>query len=145
MTKWIIGGLVVLLMLGAGYLMLPSDDYNQRVAEEIRAEPDGERARKTVLVTLADGRMYPVNFLWEGNQVFMGIDGFWWREFVETPKPVQVFIRGQVLSGRARTVLDNPDYIADKFSRLRPTVPAWLPDWLNGKLVVIDLDAVPGK
>ena len=124
MTKWIIGGLVVLLMLGAGYLMLPSDDYNQRVAEEIRAEPDGERARKTMLVTLADGRMYPVIFLWEGNQVF---------------------IRGQVLSGRARTVLDNPDYIADKFSRLRPTVPAWLPDWLNGKLVVIDLDAVPGK
>ena len=42
-------------------------------------------------------------------------------------------------TGHARTVLDDPDYTADVFSRLRPTVPGWLPSWLNAKLVVVTL------
>ncbi|MEM6999406.1 MAG: hypothetical protein AAF529_01375 [Pseudomonadota bacterium] len=45
------------------------------------------------------------------------------------------------VGGLARTVLNNADYVADKFSRLLPTSPAWL----NGELVVTNLDAVPAK
>ena len=43
------------------------------------------------------------------------------------------------------TKLDDPDYIKDIFSRLRPTVPKWLPDALNGKLVVITLKEPAGE
>ena len=62
------------------------------------------------------------------------------RDFVDAPQPVRMFIRGRHYRGSARTILDDPELKADVFSRLRPTVPAWLPDALNGKLVVVTLE-----
>ena len=47
----------------------------------------------------------PVNYLREGDQVFVGADGRWWRAFRSGDVPVSPFIKGQKLSGRARTVL----------------------------------------
>jgi len=143
MLKWIVIGVVGLFLVFIGYRFSTRDVTNARVAEEIRTNPQGERAQRAMLVTLADGRMYPVNFLREGDLVFMGIDGRWWREFVSPGQPVEMFIQGERLTGHATTVLDDPDYTADIFSRLRPTVPDWLPDWLNGKLVVIALNSPP--
>ncbi len=140
MLKWILLGIALVLIVFIGYRMFARDDVNAKVAAEIRANPEGELAQRTMLVTLADGRMYPVNYLREAGRVFMGIDGRWWREFVDAGQPVEMFIQGQQLFGHAVTVLDDPDYTADVFSRLRPTVPGWLPDWLNGKLVVITLE-----
>lgn len=131
--------ITVLVIVVVAYRVATLDATNARVAEDIRNNPDGERARRSMLITLADGRMYPVNYLREDNLVFMGIDGRWWRSFVGEGQPVQLLIRGQQLSGHAKTVLDDPAYVDDVFSRLRPTVPEWLPDWLNGKLVVITL------
>ena len=115
-------------------------ERHYRVAQDIRDNPDGERARRAMLIYLPDGRMYPVNYLMEGDLVFMGIDGLWWRDFRDSDVPVRMLIRGQEYTGRGRVVLDNPAYVDDVFSRLRPTVPEWLPDWLNGKLVVITLE-----
>lgn len=137
--KWTLLGLVVLVVLAVVYRAVTVDATNERVAQEIRANPDGDRARRSMLLYLPDGRMYPVNYLHEGNLVFMGIDGRWWREFRGEGAPVRMFIRGAELSGHGRVVLDDPAYVEDVFSRLRPTVPDWLPDWLNGKLVVITL------
>jgi len=84
--------------------------------------------------------MFPVNYLREGNLVFAGADGRWWREFREGNVPVTVEIRGEVFSGKASVVLDDPDYTRDVFKRLRPNVPKWLPLWLDAYLVVIELD-----
>ncbi len=140
MFKWIALGLILFVVAILVYRTATIDTTNAQVAEEIRQFPDGERAARTMLVTLADGTMYPVNYLRENNLVFMGIDGLWWREFVDQGQPVSMHIQGADYKGHAKTVLDNPDYVADVFSRLRPTVPAWLPDWLNGKLVVITLE-----
>ena len=138
--KWAKIGLVFLLAASISYVMLTREDTNALVAKEIRASPDGDRAQKTMLLTLADGRMYPVNFLHEGNRVYMGIDGLWWREFVDEAQPVQVFIRGVNYAGYAKTVLDDMAYKTDVFSRLRPSVPKWLPDFLDAKFVVITLE-----
>ena len=138
--KWVGIGLIVLLIIGFAYRAVRMDEVNERVAQEIREHPDGERALRSMLLYLADGTMYPVNYLKEGEQVFMGIDGLWWREFRNDGAPVRMLLRGQEYTGHARVVLDDPAYKDDIFSRLRPTVPEWLPDWLNGKLVVIDLD-----
>ncbi len=137
--KWAAIVIVSLIVLLVGYRAVTVDATNARVAEQIRADPGGERAAKTMLLTLADGRMYPVNYLIEDNLVFMGIDGRWWREFEGDGQPVTMFIKGEEFTGHAVTKLDDPAYTADIFSRLRPTVPEWLPDWLNGKLVVITL------
>ncbi|MBJ39828.1 MAG: hypothetical protein CMD83_15415 [Gammaproteobacteria bacterium] len=137
MIGWIALGVVVLAVAFAGYRMSRMDDVNDRVVAEIRAKPNGARAAKTMILTLADGRVYPVNYLREDGYVYMGIDGRWWRAFVDTPQPVQMHIRGEDLTGNARTILDDPARKKDVFSRLRPTVPKWLPDFLNGKLVEI--------
>lgn len=137
--KWTLIGLAVLVLLALSYRAVRLDDANQRVAQEIIANPDGDRARRAMLLYLPDGRMYPVNYLREDNRVYMGIDGLWWREFRGEGAPVRMFIRGTEVSGHGRVVLDDPTYVEDVFSRLRPTVPEWLPDWLNGKLVVITL------
>ena len=143
MISWLALALVVLAVAFAGYRMSRVDDTNARVAAEIRAEPDGVRAAKTMIVTLQDGRVYPVNYLREDGLVYMGIDGRWWREFVDAAQPIQMHIKGEDLAGEALTILDDPVRKKDVFSRLRPTVPKWLPDWLNGKLVVITPTASP--
>ncbi len=139
-VKWIVVGILLVLALLIGYRVATIDATNARVAEDIRANPTGERALRTMLLTLADGRMYPVNYLREGNVVYMGIDGRWWREFVGDGQPGTMFIQGDTSTGHAVTVLDKPEYVNDIFSRLRPTAPAWLPAWLNGRLVIITPD-----
>ena len=141
--KWILIVLVavialpVMLYLGAfAYYNLVGND---RVAEELRNNPKGERASIVMLLTLPSGRVLPVNYLREGNQVFAGADGSWWKALRDGDVPVRVMIKGEQLSGKARVVLDDPEYTRDVFSRLRPAAPQWLPEWLNANLIVIDL------
>ena len=135
-----LGGVLLALVI-ALWFWLPhrAEQTNTRVMAEMRANPASARAMRTMIVTLADGRIYPVNFLREGGQVMMAIDGLWWREFQAPGQPVQMWIQGRELTGHGVLVVNNPAYVADVFTRLRPKVPTWLPAWLNGKLVVIDV------
>ena len=134
----VIVGLLLVLLLGARVYYALS--VNPKVTQELRDSPGGERADLVMLLTFPDGRELPVNYLREGNQVFAGADGRWWRAFRDGDIPVKVYIKGEEFTGRARTVMDDPEYTLDVFERLRPNVPKWLPDWLNAYLVVIDLD-----
>ena len=52
--------------------------------------PNGERARKVMLLTLPSGRELPVNYLREGDRVYAGADGRWWRELAAGNAPVTV-------------------------------------------------------
>ena len=121
------------------WLPARTQQVNAQVIEEIRTNPQGARAGRSMIITLADGRVYPVNYLREDDLVFMGIDGRWWRAFQGSGEPVEMLIQGQRLRGHAQVVLDNPEYVVDVFARLRPKAPSWLPLWLNGKLVVVTL------
>ena len=137
MIRWIVVVLGLVLVISTGYVIYSRDGVDARVAEEIRTNPQGERAQRTMLVTLMNGRTLPVNYLREDGLIFMGIDGLWWREFVGAGQSVEMFIQGETIRGHGTVVLDKPEYTADIFSRLRPKAPSWLPVWLNGKLVVI--------
>ena len=112
---------------------------NPRVVRELVENPDGERAKKVMVLTLPSGREVPVNYLREEGMVFAGADGRWWRELEGDGVAVRVFIRGEELSGQARAVLDDPDYTKDVFSRLRPNALEGF-----GTLVEIRLDPPPG-
>lgn len=119
---------------------------NPRVIEEITTNPTGERASIVMALTLPDGRTLPVNYRREGDQVYAGADGRWWRTLRDGNIPVTVLIQGETLAGRARVVSDDPEFKAAVFGRLRPNVPKWLPSSLDAHLVVIDLSAAaPGE
>ena len=137
-----LGLFVIAVAVLAIWLPQRAERTNALVIAEIQTNPGGKLAARSMVITLADGRVYPVNYLREGNLVFMGIDGRWWRAFRGDGQQVEMLIQGQLLIGSARVELDDQAYIDEVFARLRPKVPSWLPDWLNGKLVVITLDSV---
>ena len=137
--KW---SVIVVAVLVVGFVtlrVLYSLVVNPRVIAEIAANPQGERAGIVMVLTLPDGRALPVNYRREGNRVYAGADGRWWRSLRDGDAPVTVLIRGETLAGRARVSFDDPEFKADVFRRLRPSVPGWLPGWLDAQLVVIDL------
>ena len=129
---------LVLVALVSGMILYNLFVTNPRVADEIRNNPDGERARKAMLLTFADGKMIPVNYLRENGRIYVGADGPWWREFRGEGQSVTMVIRGETTTGHATVELEDQDFVDDIFSRLRPTAPEWLPDWLNGRLVIIE-------
>lgn len=136
--RWLVltGGAVLLLF---GVFLLLVQAANRLVTRELRAEPRGERAKNMMLLTLPSGRTVPADYLREADIVYAGSDGRWWRELRGDGAPVALEIRGEALGGHARAIENDPARTHDVFARLRPTVPAWLPDWLNGVFVEIRL------
>ena len=111
---------------------------NPRIERELREDPTGERARKVMLITLPSGRTLPVNYLREGDTIYVGADGPWWRQLRGRGAPVEVLVRGETLTGTARAIQDNPQRRAAVFDRLRPSAPRFF-----GTLVQIDLEVSP--
>ena len=141
MLKILLGLILALVVLFAGYYGYMRFVGNPQVIAELKLEDGGARAGKVMLVILPDGQELPVNYLRENATVFVGVDGFWWRQFRDGAQPVSVRIRGETLSGQAVAVLDDPAYTQSVFARLRPTAPAWLPGTMRGVLLEITLDA----
>jgi|TARA_B110001469_G_scaffold103385_1_gene101857 hypothetical protein len=131
--------LVTLTLLIVGYGVYVTSIGNSGVVAELKQNPMGERAERAMLLTFPDGKTIPVNYLREDNRVYAGADGAWWRAFDGEGAAVTLLIEGEVLTGHATVELRDQEFIDDVFSRLRPTVPEWLPDWANGKLVIVDL------
>ena len=97
--KWS-GIVVATLVLGLlAIRVLYGLSANPRVMEEITANPNGERAGIVMALTLPDGRTLPVNYRREGNHVYAGADGRWWRTLRDGNAPVTVLIRGETLAG----------------------------------------------
>ena len=134
--KWILGTLVILV---SAYFATFFLFINPMILKQIKNEPTSEIAGEALVLTFSSGKEIPVNYLREGNQVFIGADGPWWREFKDGPTPVNLVIKAEKLAGSATLILDDPEYTQEIFARLRPTTPEWLPDWLAGKLIVINL------
>ena len=126
--------IVVLAVLVIGYVAYMALVANPRAVRELRDDPDGARARKVMLITLPSGRTIPVNYLRDGETVYAGADGRWWRELRDKGATVQLLIRGETRSGHARAIEDDPDHRAAVFARLRPKALKFA-----GTLVEIDL------
>lgn len=140
--RWFIGIVLALVLLGIGYVVYATRIANPRVVAELRDHSEGERAQRAMLLTLPDGQTFPVNYLREADTVYLGADGRWWRQ-LRGGAIVTLLIRGEMLSGQAKPIENDQEYTNEVFARLRPNAPAWLPDWLNGVLVVVSLDTAP--
>ena len=126
----------VLASLVFGYWLYTENIINPRVVRELTEHPDGERAKKAMLLTLPSGRRIPVNYLREDHVVYAGADGAWWKELVGDGFPVTLLVRGETLRGMARSVLDDPAYTQKVFKKLRPNAIEGF-----GTLVEVRLDA----
>ena len=136
------GSLIVLAILTLsilGYGVYVTQIGNPGVVADLKQNPMGKRAERTMLLMFSQGETIPVNYLREGSLVYAGADGWWWREFEGEGAAVTLLVRGEALKGHATVSLEDQEFIDKVFSKLRPTVPVWLPDWANGKLVIIDL------
>jgi len=140
--KYLLIAIVALLALVAGYAVYMVRVANPGVERELREDPEGERARKVMLMTLPSGRTLPVNYLREGDTVYAAADGRWWHQLRGDGAPVELLVRGERLAGHARAIEDEPDLRSAVFDRLRPSAPK-----IFGTLVQIDLAssrALPG-
>ncbi len=133
--KWIAIALACGVALLLGSACVYSWWVNPRVAEELRSDPSGERAKKVMLLTLPSGKEIPVNYLRDGDTVYCAADFPWWREIPEGGGPGSVFIQGEAHRGHVRAVTDDPALRDSVFERLRPTAPRFA-----GTLVVVALE-----
>ncbi|MBW2240407.1 MAG: hypothetical protein JRH01_00340 [Deltaproteobacteria bacterium] len=132
--KYVLIVVVALLVLVAGYAVYMARVANPSAERELREEPDGERARKVMLITLPSGQTLPVNYLREGDTIYAAADGRWWHQLRGQGAPVELLVRGETLMGQARAIEDDPDHRSAVFDRLRPSAPKFF-----GTLVQIDL------
>ena len=139
--KILTGSICAIALLFVGYYLYARLVGNPAVIEELRSDPNGARAARAMLISLPGGRELPVNYLREGEMVYMGVDGRWWRLFADEAKSVTLLIRGETLTGRARAILNDQARTKEVFTRLRPTAPTWLPGRMGGVLVEIALDS----
>jgi len=133
--KWLGLAVAGLLVLALGYGLYMTQVANPRVVRELRENPQGERARRVMLLTLPSGKAIPVNYLRERDTVYAAADGPWWRELRDGGGRGSVLIQGETLEGSMRAVRDDPALRDQVFERLRPTAPRLL-----GTLVVVELD-----
>jgi len=134
--KWIAIVLGAIVVLVAAMPLYYAYFMNPKVARELREDPDGERAQKVMLITLPSGRAIPVNYLREGDTVYAGADGSWWKELRGEGGRGTVLVRGETLEGHMRAVEDDAELRTSVFGRLRPTAVSFA-----GTLVVVELDA----
>ncbi len=118
--KIVLAVVAALILLATGYWLFVTRVGNPWVERELVEHPDGERARRVMLLTLPSGRRIPVNYWRDAKMVFAGADGSWWKEMADGPVTVTLLVRGETLRGTARAVLDDPEYTARIFEELRP-------------------------
>jgi hypothetical protein len=133
--RWLAIAVGVGLVLAVGYGVYMAQWANPRAVRELRDDPQGERAKRVMLLTLPSGKAIPVNYLRDGDTVYAAADGRWWRELKEGGGRGSVLIQGETLHGDIRVELDDPELRDSVFERLRPTAPRFL-----GTMVVIELD-----
>lgn len=133
--KWTALAIALGTTLVGGASCAISSWMNAGVVRELREDPDGDRAKKVMLLTLPSGKAIPVNYLRDGDTVYVAADFPWWRELEVGGGRGSVLIQGETLNGHVRAVLDDSQLRSSVFARLRPTAPSW-----TGTLVVIDLD-----
>ena len=108
--------LTLLTIVGMGsYVVYFTQVVNPRVMHELQAEPDGERAQRVLRLTLPNGKTLPINYLREGETVYLGADFGWWKAIDASGTPVELLLRGQVRRGMARVVLDDPQSYANGY------------------------------
>lgn len=131
---------LLLAIQSAGCATVFEHVVNPPVVEELRSEPHGSRAHRTMLLTLPDGRAIPVDYVRQGDRLY-AVSGFRWWRTLRGGKRVTVFIRGERLTGVGDVFQGDAAVETNMLSRLKMPVLGIPPAWTGGALVEIVLDS----
>ncbi|MEM7077061.1 MAG: hypothetical protein AAF513_00405 [Pseudomonadota bacterium] len=126
---------------GAIALLAGCASYNRGVIDELKSQPDGDRAARLLLLTLPDQREIPLRFVKVDPRLFyVGAGGRWWRQVCDGVR-LGVLIEGNPGVAAVRCV-DDARLKRRIFAQLRSPLVAWLPRWAGGG-VLVELRLIP--
>jgi len=112
MALWLVVGLAGLMLAGC---VNPAEDI-----AEIKANPGGDLAAKVMVLTLPDGEAIPINYARDGNKVYAGCDGRWWRQLRGDGAKVTMLIKDEELTGTAVAIENDSERREFVFKKVRP-------------------------
>jgi hypothetical protein len=113
--------IIVLVLVGiAGVLAVA----HLLVPTVLRSERHALVSGHIMLITMkkrdtADAITFPVDYLREGDAVYVGSDSDWWTH-LQGGAEVRLLIQGTELVGWATPIVDDPDRSREGFKKLRP-------------------------
>ena len=98
--------------------------YNPVVSTILQSDQHTLLSGRTMLITMENRetsqmKTFPVNYLREGDTVYMGADFSWWKH-LEGGAEVRMLIQGTEFVGWATPILDDPARSSAGFQKLRP-------------------------
>lgn len=97
---------------------------NPLVSTILRSEQHGLLSDGIMLITMkkrdsSDMKTFPVDYLREGNTIYIGSDFGWWKH-LEGGAEVRMLIKGTEVVGWATPIIDDPERSIAGFKKLRP-------------------------
>lgn len=108
-------GVLGILGLALAACVNPTEDI-----AELKANPDGALAAKVMALTLPDGETIAVNYARDGDKVYAGCDGRWWRQLRAPGAKVSMLIKGEELTGTAVAIEDDSERGEFVLKQVRP-------------------------
>lgn len=115
--------MITIISIVAGLSVLAAA-YHPLVPAILQSERHGLLSGRTMLITMKDRetaqmKTFPVNYLREGNMVYIGSD-FGWEKHLEGGAEVTMLIQDTEVTGWATPILDDPERSSAGFKKLRP-------------------------
>ena len=115
--------MITIISVLAGISVLAAA-YHPLVPVILQSERHGLLSDGVMLITLkkrdsAGMKTFPVDYLREGNMVYIGSDSGWWKH-LEGGAEVTMLIQGTEYTGWATPILDDPERSSAGFKKLRP-------------------------
>ena len=115
---------------------------NPLVSTVLRSERHGLLSDGVMLITMQrrdspDMKTFPVDYLREGDMVYVGCDSGWWKH-LEGGAEVRMLIQGTEFVGWATPIVDDTERNRAGFRKLRP----WTykrAEWMGGVFVEIQI------
>jgi len=113
--------IILLVLVGISVTLIVA---HRLVPTILRSQQHGLISGHVMLITMkkretADVITFPVDYLREGNRVYVGSDSAWWKHLQDGAE-VRLLIKGIKVVGWATPILDDPERIREGFKKLRP-------------------------
>ena len=116
---------LIILSVLVGITVVVLVAANPLVSAILRSEQHGLLSDGVMLISMqkrdsSDMKTFPVDYLREGNTLYIGSDFGWWKH-LEGGAEVRMLIKGTEVVGWAMPILDDPERSLAGFKKLRPS------------------------